>query len=145
MIFFLENFDSIPPLTVGKVLSALTNMVKDVKIRQTLVSSALLWPVAIAALDKLAHVHFPTSPDMADLALNLLGLLHNLSFENHVMVRQNAQNLATKICRFMQEKNSSQLFLRALGLFGNLVSRYESAAAVLMQFVERLMAVLKIG
>jgi len=143
LIEVLENCDSIPPLTVGKVLSALTNMVKDVKIRQTLVSSALLWPVAIAALDKLAPVHFATSPDMADLALNLVGLLHNLSFENHVMVQENAQNLAKKICRFLQEKNSSQLFLRALGLFGNLVSRYESAALVLMQFVERLMAVLK--
>ena len=138
--FILENCESIPASTVGKVLSALTNMVKDVVIRRSLVASPQLWSAAIGSFSRLEH---SKSADSADLILNLMGLLHNLTFEKHALVSEHAETLSNKISIYLKEKNGSDLFLRALSLFSNLVSRYETAALVLVEYTERLMTLLK--
>ena len=53
--FFLENCESIPAGTVGKVLSALTNMVKDSEIRKSLVENDGIWKVLASAISRVDH------------------------------------------------------------------------------------------
>ena len=55
MLIFLENCESIPAGTVGKVLSALTNMVKDSEIRKSLVENDGIWKVLASAISRVDH------------------------------------------------------------------------------------------
>jgi len=94
-------------------LSALTNMVKDVEIRQSLVASPEIWSASIGAFTNLGEIS--RTEETTDLLINLIGLLHNLTFEKHQMVHENAQILAEKISKFLKAKNGSEIFLRTLG------------------------------
>ena len=112
-------------------------MVKDSEIRKSLVDNDGIWKVLGSAISRVDHKRDEGSFDLRFVieiymlmkikkySLNLLGLLHNMTFSNHSIVAKSAENIAKIISKYLKEKNSSEMFLRALGIFGNLVSRLE--------------------
>lgn len=142
LISVLENYDKMESETVAKVISAITNMLKDDFIRRCVVSADLVWELTCHVL---AEAPAETKDDI-DMFTNLLGFLHNMSFDKSKIVIDNAPRVARSIerCMIIKSKNDDVL-LRCIGLFNNICTKNSECCSIIINYTEKLFACLNHG